>query len=314
MIHLFGPVPSRRLGLSLGVDLIPRKTCSYDCLYCQVGKTTCLSVEPQVFAPLEEVIRELKQTLARTTPDVVTFSGSGEPTLHSGIGEAIAFVKEWSNLRAAVLTNASLLWREEVRKRILDADVIMPTLSTVNEETYRQIHRPHPDLVLPRVIDGLKSLRKVYRGELAVEVVLLAGFNDSPGELEGLKKALVDIHPDKIQLNTVVRPPADGRALSLDREKMDEVKSFLGEKAEIIAFVPSRQGGRTCESLSVAVTEMAGRRPVRAVDVGHSLGVSIEEAESLIKGMVVKGDLRSQVHRGETYYVSGERGGRQTNG
>jgi wyosine [tRNA(Phe)-imidazoG37] synthetase (radical SAM superfamily) len=304
MTHVFGPVPSRRLGLSLGVDLIPPKTCSYDCLYCQVGRTTRLCVEPRAFVPLEEVVRELKQSLDRITPDVVTFSGSGEPTLHSGIGEAIAFVKEWSDLRVAVLTNGSLLWREEVRERVLAADVIMPTLSTVNEETFRKIHRPHPDLLLPRVIQGLKSLRKVYRGELDVEVVLLAGLNDSHEELAGIRKVLMDINPDKIQLNTVVRPPADAGALSLDRDTMEEVKTFFGERAEIIAFIPPEHRDQNYESLAVAVVEMAKRRPVRAADVGNVLGLSTKEAETLIKGLVVKGRLRSQDHLGETYYVS----------
>lgn len=306
MKYVFGPVPSRRLGLSLGVDLIPSKTCSYDCLYCQVGKTTCLSAEPKAFVPLDAVVKELKQSLERITPDVVTFSGSGEPTLHSGIGEAIAFVKAWSDLRVAVLTNGSLLWREEVRQRVLAADVIMPTLSTANEATYRRIHRPHPDLLLSGVIQGLKALRKAYKGELDVEVVLLTGLNDSPEELDGLKKVLTDINPDRIQLNTVVRPPADGRALCLDRGKMEEVKTFFGEKAEIIAFTAPKQRNQHYESLSAAVMEMAKRRPVRAVDVGHALGLCAEEVESLIKGLVVKGHLRSQVHRDEIYYLSGK--------
>jgi len=215
-------------------------------------------------------------------------------------------VKAWSDLRVAVLTNGSLLWREEVRQRVLAADVIMPTLSTVNEATYRRLHRPHPDLMLSRVIQGLKTLRKAYKGELDVEVVLLAGLNDSPEELDGLKKALKDINPDRIQLNTVVRPPADARAICLDREKMEEVKTFFGEKAEIIAFTAPKQRDQHYESLSAAVMEMAKRRPVRSVDVGHVLGLCAEEVESLIKGLVVKGHLRSQVHQGEIYYLSGK--------
>jgi wyosine [tRNA(Phe)-imidazoG37] synthetase (radical SAM superfamily) len=304
--YVFGPVPSRRLGLSLGVDLVPLKTCSYDCLYCQVGRTTRLIAEPASLVPLEAVMRELKQSLERITPDVVTFSGSGEPTLHSGIGEAVALVKRWRDLRVAVLTNGSLLWREEVRAGLLAADVIMPTLTTVNEDTYRKIHRPHPELHLARVIQGIGSLRKDYRGELDVEVVLLAGVNDSDEELAGLKKVLMDIGPDRIQLNTVVRPPADVRALSLDREKMEEVKTFFGEKAEVIAFTPPRQRSRHDESLTSAVIEMARRRPVRAADVAQALGLSAEEVKPLIKGLVVKGHLRSQAYLGDTYYLSGK--------
>jgi wyosine [tRNA(Phe)-imidazoG37] synthetase (radical SAM superfamily) len=304
MAYVFGPVPSRRLGLSLGVDLIPLKTCSYDCLYCQVGRTTCITAEPKEFVPLQDVLKELKESLQRIRPDFVTFSGSGEPTLHSGIGEAIAFVKKESNLKVAVLTNGSLLWREEVRERLLEADVIMPTLSTANEETYKKIHRPHPDLRLSKVIQGLRSLRMTYKGELHVEVMLLSGLNDSDEELEGLKMALSDIAPDRIQLNTVVRPPADPGALSLDREKLEKVKSFFGSSAEVVAFIPPRHRDQHYDSLSATVVEMARRRPVRTLDVAQMLGLSIDEVEKLVKGLAVKGRLRSQAHLGETYYVA----------
>lgn len=304
MAYVFGPVPSRRLGLSLGVDLIPPKTCSYDCLYCQVGRTTCLTAEPGDFVPLQEVLTELKESFRSIRPDVVTFSGSGEPTLHSGIGEAIAFVKKESDLKVAVLTNGSLLWREEVRERVLEADVVMPTLSTVHEETYRKIHRPHPDLHLPTVIEGLRSFRRMYRGEFHVEVMLLSGLNDSEEELAGLKKALSDLAPDKIQLNTVVRPPADPGALSLDKEKMEKVKNFFGSSAEVVAFIPPRHRDQKYASLSAAVVEMARRRPVRTLDMAQVLGIPIDEVEKLVKGLRVKGHLRSQAHLGETYYVS----------
>ena len=304
MTYVFGPVPSRRLGLSLGVDLVPLKTCSYDCLYCQVGRTTCLTAEPGEFVPLQDVLRELKESLQRITPDFVTFSGSGEPTLHSGIGEAIAFLKRESDLKVAVLTNGSLLWREDVRESLLEADLIMPTLSTVHEETYRKIHRPHPDLRLSKVIQGLRSLRMIYKGELHVEVMLLSGLNDSDEELAGLKKVLSDIAPDRIQLNTVVRPPADPGALSLDKEKMEKVKNLFGSSAEVIAFIPPRHREQRYDSLSAAVIEMAGRRPVRTLDVAQVLGLSIDEVEKLVKGLVVKGRLRSQAHLGETYYVT----------
>jgi wyosine [tRNA(Phe)-imidazoG37] synthetase (radical SAM superfamily) len=301
---VFGPVPSRRLGLSLGVDLIPPKTCSYDCLYCQVGRTTRRSVEPRVFEPVQAVISELRDCFQRIKPDFVTFSGSGEPTLHSGIGEVIAFVKNETDLKVAVLTNGSLLWMEQVREKLLAADVLMPTLSTVNEATFGKIHQPHPDLRLRKVIDGLKMLRHAYRGELQVEVMLLAGLNDKEEELIELKRVLEEVAPDKIQLNTVVRPPADAQALSLDSDRMEEVKDFFGPKAEIIAAIPRRQRVQNHGSLSCAVVEMAGRRPVRSQDIANGLGLSVEEVEPLVKGLVVKGRLRLRDHLGERYYIS----------
>jgi wyosine [tRNA(Phe)-imidazoG37] synthetase (radical SAM superfamily) len=170
--YVFGPVPSRRLGLSLGVDLVPLKTCSYDCLYCQVGRTTCLIAEPASLVPMGEVMRQLKQSLERVTPDVVTFSGSGEPTLHSGIGEAVALVKRVEGSESGCFDQRVPALEGGGPGRTSGCDVIMPTLTTVNEDTYRKIHRPHPELHLARVIQGIGSLRKDYRGELDVEVVL----------------------------------------------------------------------------------------------------------------------------------------------
>jgi len=263
-----------------------------------------VTVEPKAFVSLEQVLKELKESFTRRKPDFITFSGSGEPTLHSGIGEAISFVKKESDLKVAVLTNGSLLWRQEVRERLLEADVIMPTLSTVDEETFRKIHRPHPDLRVSKVIQGLKRLREIYNGELHVEVMLLAGLNDSDKELTGLKDALIDIAPDRIQLNTVVRPPADAGAISLDRVKMEEVKNFFGKKAEVVAFIPPVHRDQSYDSLSAALVEMAKRRPVRTLDAAHALGIAVDEVERLVKGLMLKGYLRSQAHLDETYYVS----------
>jgi len=306
MSHVFGPVPSRRLGLSLGVDLIPAKSCTYDCLYCQVGRTTGKTSETNSFVAIEEVLLEVRQKLEKITPDTITFSGSGEPTLHSRIGEVIAFIKGLTDIRTAILTNGSLLWREEVRKRVLGAHIIIPTLSTVFDRTFKAMHRPYPGLDLSMIIEGLKSLRKIYKGHLFLEVVLLAGFNDSNEEIEGLKKVIEEISPDKIQLNTVVRPPADSRALSLDRKRMEDIKSFFGVKAEIIADMAPKQKQQQYDSLSEAILEMAKRRPVRALDVANVLNISLEEVKELIDGLRMKGTLYGQEHSGEIYYKRSE--------
>lgn len=302
MTILFGPVPSRRLGLSLGVDLIPPKTCTFDCLYCQVGRTTRKTAEPKIFVPTREVLEALRLRLDKVRPDFVTFSGSGEPTLHAQIDQAIAFVKERGDVRTAVLTNGSLFWRPEVRERVLQADTVMPTLSTVFEKTFEIIHRPHPDLRLPDILEGLRRLRLEYRGQLWVEVVLLAGLNDTEEEIEALSAEMERIAPDKIQLNTVVRPPSDSRALPLDRKRMEDIKNYFGAKAEIIAHAEGFRKERVHGPLSVAILEMARRRPVTAVDISKALNRSLEDVESAVKGLVIKGHLRSQEHMGDTYY------------
>jgi len=303
MKYLFGPVPSRRLGLSLGVDLIPPKTCSYDCLYCQIGKTTCKAIEPAAYVPLEAVLAELDETLAKVKPDYVTFSGSGEPTLNVELGRLIAYVKERTGAKVAVLTNGSLLYRPEVRERLLKADVVMPTLSTVREETFRAIHQPHEDLNVAGLVEGLRSLRKSFKGQLFIEVMLLAGFNDRDEEIERLRQVILEIAPDRVQLNTVVRPPADAKAIPLDRKKLEYIKRVFGESAEIIAASPIRGNQHFRGTLSAAVLEMARRRPVTVEDVAGALDAPLFEVDKTVKALVHKGELREQTHLGKDYYT-----------
>ena len=304
MKYIFGPVPSRRLGLSLGVDLIPPKTCSYDCLYCQIGKTTCKVIEPSAYVPGEAVVAELDETLAKVKPDYVTFSGSGEPTLHVELGRIIANVKGRTGVKVAVLTNGSLLYRPEVRERLLKADMVMPTLSTVKEETFRLIHQPHDDLSVSRVIEGLKSFRKSYRGRLFIEVMLLAGFNDRDEEIEALRQVILEIAPDRVQLNTVVRPPANAKAIPLDRTRLEYIKRVFGERAEIIATAPIRDKQHFRGTLSDAVLEMARRRPVTVEDVAGALDAPLFEVDKAVKALVHKGQLREQTHLGKDYYTA----------
>ncbi|MCF8062106.1 MAG: radical SAM protein [Deltaproteobacteria bacterium] len=302
MGYVFGPVPSRRLGRSLGVDLVPLKTCSYDCIYCQVGKTTDKTAVPARFNPVEEVLKELEERLRTTDPDVVTFSGSGEPTLHSEIHRVIGRVKELTGTRVAVLTNGSLLWRPEVRERLLAADLVMPTLCTVFEETFQRIHRPQEDLRLETIVDGLKRFREMFQGELSVEVLLLKGINDTEEEIQGLVEAFARIAPDRIQLNTVVRPPSSSEAVPLDRMRLEEIRGLMGEKAEIIADPRVGNGEADRTDLFRAVRGMAERRPIRVRDAADSLSIPMKEAGAIVQALVSEGVLRSREHEGETYF------------
>ncbi|MBW1705850.1 MAG: radical SAM protein [Deltaproteobacteria bacterium] len=304
MSYVFGPVPSRRLGLSLGVDLIPPKTCTFDCLYCEVGRTTSKTIEPGPFVPFREVVYEIEKKLMKTEPDAVTLAGSGEPTLYSRINEVIDSIKEITEIKVALLTNGSLFWKEEIRRRVLKADIIMPTLSSAFEDTFRMIHRPHPGLELNIVVDGLKRLRKDYKGLLFLEIVLLAGINDTEKEVEGLKTVINRINPEKIQLNTVLRPPADKRAISLDRKRLEDIKVFLGEKAEIIAGVPVAAKKGKADTLIRDLLDMVKRRPLRSIDIVNAMGLSSDDVEDLVKGLLIKGYISRQEHSGEIYYLS----------
>ncbi|MFP3927826.1 MAG: radical SAM protein [Desulfobacteraceae bacterium] len=310
MGYIFGPVPSRRLGLSLGVDLVPKKTCSFDCIYCQVGRTTRLTATPTDLHPVDRVLAELRERLKEVTPDAVTLSGSGEPTLHKGIGRVIASVKEMTDTPVVLLTNGSLLSREEVRARVKDADRVAPTLCSVHEATFRRIHRPHRSLRSMEVIDGLKRFRSEYAGRLTLEVFLLKGINDTPEELEGLRRCITEISPDSVQLNTVARPPSERTALPLDSQRLEEIREFLGERVEVIADYRGRRRSRRRKTLDETVREMVGRRPVRLKDIAETLGIGLEETQRVVEGLELAGSVKTETHQGETYYLSGSKEGR----
>jgi wyosine [tRNA(Phe)-imidazoG37] synthetase (radical SAM superfamily) len=301
-VYVFGPVPSRRLGLSLGVDLIPHKTCTFECLYCQIGPTSCKTLDVQPYVPVQDVVGQIETKLEEHAPDSITLAGSGEPTLHSEIDRVIDLIRDVADIKISLLTNGSLFWREEVRRRVMEADIVMPTLCSAFESTFRKIHRPHPDLRLPLIVEGLGKFRQEYQGLLFLEVMLLAGINDTEEELEALKKAIGLISPDKVQLNTVIRPPANADAKAIDRERLRKVRDFFGGNAEIIADVPTGRKGHAGERLANSLLDMLQRRPMTTADVSKALSLSAEQAENLIKGLLMKGHIRRQRHSGNNYY------------
>jgi wyosine [tRNA(Phe)-imidazoG37] synthetase (radical SAM superfamily) len=272
-----------------------------------LGKTTTKTVEPGSFVPVNDVVTSVQQRLARCEPDTITLAGSGEPTLHSEIDAVIASLKQISDTPVALLTNGSLLWKKEVRNRVLGAYVILPTLTSTIPETFRRIHRPHPALDPMMIVDGLKRLRREFQGQLFLEVVLLAGINDNEKELEGLGECIKQIDPDKVQLNTVVRPPTDGRAMPLDRKRLEEIQVQFGDKAEIVAETPSVLTGVKTDIPVKELLEMLRRRPLRPVDISTALKLSMEDVEDMLKGLLIKGYVLQQEYSGEIYYLSDER-------
>ena len=197
--HLFGPVPSRRLGISLGVDLVPLKTCTLNCIYCECGQTTDLTLERKEYIPFETVKKELFHYLIHNPkPDYITFSGSGEPALNSRIGDVIHFIKAQAlDIPVAVLTNGTLLFQKAVRNAMQDATVVIPSLDAVTEKLFRQINRPSPKLQINTIIDGLIQFRKEYYGQIWIEVFIVPGLNDTKQELTALKQTLKKIEPDQ---------------------------------------------------------------------------------------------------------------------
>jgi wyosine [tRNA(Phe)-imidazoG37] synthetase (radical SAM superfamily) len=302
MRYIYGPVPSRRLGFSLGVDLVPYKTCSLDCIYCQLGKTTQKSVERKLFTRKENVIGEVKEVLNKKQHiDYITFSGSGEPTLNSDIGALIRDIKKITTIPVAVLTNGTLLFREEVQKDLAEANVVLPSLDAASQMMFEKINRPHDALKIDSIIKGLKRFRELYKGQIWLEIMLIKNFNDNSKELLRIKNAISEIQPDRVYLNTVVRPPSEIYAKPLDRDEMMAVKNFLDKSCEVIAEFYGQKVGEV-QNVEDAIVEMTKRRPVTIVDIANVIGISVANAQQMIKGLKAKGKLKEKQYQKEKYY------------
>lgn len=239
MHYLYGPVTSRRLGLSLGVSLTPYKTCDFDCLYCQLGPTTEKAAERKSYIPIEEIFDELKAWFQNNpgqakSLNFITLSGCGEPTLHTGIGALILRIKSQFPVPVAVITNSSFLSDPSVRNEIGNADLAVPSLDAVTQELFEKIDRPFPGIRVEAIIAGLISFREEFKGKLWLEVMLVKGVNDDIRHIRRLKEAIEKINPDKIQLNSPVRSTAEPNILPVGKNKLEKIKEILGEKCEII--------------------------------------------------------------------------------
>jgi wyosine [tRNA(Phe)-imidazoG37] synthetase (radical SAM superfamily) len=305
---VYGPVASRRLGFSLGVDIIPFKTCTLDCVYCQLGSTGKTTVRRRSFFPPREVLAQIKAAIdSGTKIDVITFSGSGEPTLNKDIGRLIRSIKRMTRIPVAVLTNGTLLTRADVRRDLAAADIVVPSLDAVPGRLFRRVNRPHASLVNARIIDGLARFRDEFAGEIRLEIMLVKGVNASPAHIAALKAAVARIRPDRIELNTVVRPPADVRAAALGPAELGKVRAALGPRAEIVASFARRKQAPAAGRLERAVLATVARRPQTADDIAVALGRHRDEVLKTLAPLLDRGRARTLVHGGKTYFA-GRRG------
>ncbi len=233
--HLKGPVYSRRLGKSLGIDLLPDNICSEDCIYCECGSTKNLTVERREYVPVQKVLRELDERLQENPQcDYITFSGRGEPTLHSGIGKIINFLaKHYSQYNIAVLTNSTLLDRNSVQQELMNVDLVVPSLDASSNKTFQQICRPADKVSFERLLRGIIEFSSKFTGKIFLEILLIKNLNDTQEEINGFKKLITKIEPDRIDLNTVDRKPADKRAKSLSKEKLEKIAQELPDNTQI---------------------------------------------------------------------------------
>lgn len=274
MKYVFGPVPSRRLGQSLGIDTIPLKTCNWNCVYCQLGRTQPLLNERQEYFSSEEILAEVQEALAAHRAgeiDWVTFVGSGEPLLHAGLGWLIRQVKGMTNLPVAVITNGSLLYLPEVRQELIAADAVLPTLDAGTAELYRQINRPHPEITFERLVEGLVAFREEYQGKLWVEVMLVRGLNDTPQALWDIAKVLQRIRPDAVHINLPTRPPAETWVQPPTDEGLMQAMAILGNIAEVVHPAEGSFDLSGYESPIDAVIGIITRHPMRQEELERAL-------------------------------------------
>ncbi len=292
--HLFGPVPSRRLGASLGVDLVPQKTCTYNCVYCECGRTTSFTCERREYVPTDRVIAELDDFLSKGPDlDYVTFAGSGEPTLHAGIGEIIAFIKDhYPHYRVAVLTGSALLADPEVRSALMRADLVVPSLDAVSEEVFMRINRPCPDLTAEGVLAGLLDFAREYPGEIWVEVFIVPGVNDTDDEIRLLKEAVAAIKPHRVQVNTLDRPGTDIRVRPAAPGRLERIAVMLG--GEVIgATCTDRALPPEVEDAVEIILATIRRRPCTPDDLAALLGIRPAEVTKHLRVLESGGLIES---------------------
>jgi wyosine [tRNA(Phe)-imidazoG37] synthetase (radical SAM superfamily) len=309
MIHLFGPVPSRRLGRSLGVDLVPRKTCPFDCIYCEVGPTTQQTVT-RLDYEAQAIMAELAAYLRQGPPelDYITLAGSGEPTLNRGLGDIISQIKALTATPVAVLTNGALLYLPEVRDELQNADLVLPSLDAAREESFRAINRPPADYPLSRLLEGLKAFREGYPGRIWLEILLLQGLNDSEEDLKALRRTLKLLAPDKVQLNTAVRPGVEDYVRPLNAGEMAAMAHYLadGVEVEVVAAGNSRASQAVAYNDALLV-EMLARRPMTAGDLARVLGLPLALVRQRLLHLCETGKVEGQPYCDQEFYrqVSG---------
>ena len=288
----------------MGVDLIPYKTCTLDCIYCDLGRTTNKTTSRQSFVSPKEIRRELELTLSvlDKKPDFITLSGSGEPTLNNNIGQIIRGAKETTSLPVAVLTNSSLLSLEEVRNDLSEADVVLPSLDAITPALFEYINRPYASLRIEEIISGLIQFRKQYRGKIWLEILFCRGVNDGKDEVEKLKKVIKKIEPDRVQLNTPVRPPAEDFAFPLTLAQLEEIRERLGDKAEIISECATPLGEELNSVKDTEILNLIKRRPCTTEDISKALGLRIDEVVKHLDRLRKIGAVRYRMYEHRCYY------------
>jgi len=304
--YLYGPVPSWRLGRSLGVDIIPFKTCSFNCIYCEIGRTTDLTVQRKEYVSTDSIIEGLKIFLPKRKKiiDYISLSGSGEPTLNSKIGEMVREIKKLTDIPVAILTNSSLLNREEVRRELRKTDVVLPSLDVVSQSTFESLNRPHPSLKIEEIINGLIEFRKEFKNRIWLEVLLVRGINDGREDIQKLARVIEKIWPDKVQLNTVVRPPAEEGVFALSQKELCSIEKELPGKVEIVRKFRKVLSGEHVGKLETDIKNLLKRRPCTLTDISNALRADAKKVMENLTILQRHAEIKSELHNRKRYYIS----------
>ncbi len=302
-IYLFGPVPSRRLGRSLGVDIVPMKTCTLDCVYCQLGKTSEKTLERRNYVPVDAVIAELKAAIeASLKADYITISGSGEPTLNSRLGRLIEEIKKITNIPVAILTNGTLFTDPAVREDCSHADVVLPSLDAGDEVTFRKINRPHKNLSFDNIVQGLIAFRQEFAGQIWLEVFFVEDINTDIEQIHRIKTIIEKLRPDKIQLNTTARPTAEQSIKPVSQQKLQWIAEQLGPNTEVISAIEQDHHIQSTTTKAETVLAMLKRRPCSLEDICSGLGLVPNEAIKHIAHLQQKGLIETEQHQQTTFF------------
>jgi len=303
---VYGPVPSKRLGRSLGIDLVPYKTCTYDCIYCQLGRTTTKTATRRSFPAVDAVLDQLQEALHRgPVPDYISLAGSGEPTLNRDIGEIIEGIRRMTSIPIAVLTNGSLLWQREVREALRGADVVLPSLDAGDDAMFAYVNRPHRAISFDALVSGLGEFVAEFPGRVWLEVFLLAGVTAMPAEAEKIAALCRRLKPDRVQLNTVSRPPCEDFADPVLPAHMEALKGLFPGEVEMISGrgpAPVLTSGLSERGVASEILGLLKRRPCTLKGIATGLALAPAETLKHLEGLLHNGDVVTVTLRSGTFY------------
>ena len=305
--RVFGPVLSKRLGNSLGIDVIPHKTCSYNCIYCQLGSEENTITDLTNYYSVDEIIYELKEALLNNKNiDYITFTGSGEPTLYKDLKKLIYEIKQITDIPVCIITNGSLLYKQEMRSNLLLADLIIPSLDAGNEETFKLIDNPNKEINFDKMVEGLIEFKKVFKGEYWLEIFLLKDINDNEDELDDIIKIVKKIKPDRIQLITATRRVANEKAKALSDEELKKIKKYFNSKCDIEIDIPNiseNHKGNTRILTEEDIVNFLIRQPGTAYIIAKSFNENERKVKELLDLLIKKNKVREEIVNGVVSYA-----------